>query len=450
MVAIRTKSFWFGISTVFLMATNVSADDVTFRIASYNIDSQDQGSDNNITQSTGTTAHSIPTVIEAIGNHHIGSNAQPVDVLGLEEMLTSTTGGLNRTMVDLTAQLNSIYGAGTYAFDTGTANSEQNQSEGLIYNTKTIQIESVRVLPTGSNVLLQSNGTYTAAHFVSAKESVARAPMLYQLRPVGYGSDADFYMYVSHASAETNAFADSRYAEAQEVRSDAKYNLPANAHILYSGDWNLFNSSAENAYKVLTGQVTSDNIDWSDSSAVWANSKATQGLDPTSKTSPPTTTSWIEFDDTSKYLYTCCTEQQTFTNSGRIDVQLMNSVMVNSNSPGLQLKADTSDPFDARNFPSSQYPFAFETFGNNGSTPVSAVATDPSNNSLQDLANASTVLADLQQTGSGSTSTGSDHYPIVGDYVLVGVQPIPEPSSLLLAGLGFLGMAAWRRRRRNR
>src|SRR5690349_19227386 len=81
----------------------------TLRIASYNIDCADQSSDNNITGPT----HSAPTVIQAMGLHHIGANAQPVDVLGLEE-LTSTT------LANLVAQLNAVYGPGTYAFDPTT------------------------------------------------------------------------------------------------------------------------------------------------------------------------------------------------------------------------------------------------------------------------------------------------------------------------------------------
>src|SRR5205807_4491708 len=128
-------------------------------------------------------------------------------------------------------------------------------------------------LPTGRVVLLQSNGTYTTAHSAGGgTNGVVRGPMVYQLRPIGYGSDEDFYMYVSHArSSSDNSVGDARYAEAQEVRSDAKYNLPAGAHVLYSGDWNLFSGSGENAYKCLTGQTTSDGINWSDNSAIWAN-----------------------------------------------------------------------------------------------------------------------------------------------------------------------------------
>ncbi|MEO5718270.1 MAG: hypothetical protein ABIR29_06830, partial [Chthoniobacterales bacterium] len=48
----------------------------TLRVASYNLDCADQSSDNNITGST----HSVPTVIQAMGLHHLGSNAQMVDV----------------------------------------------------------------------------------------------------------------------------------------------------------------------------------------------------------------------------------------------------------------------------------------------------------------------------------------------------------------------------------
>jgi hypothetical protein len=47
--------------------------------------------------------------------------------------------------------------------------------------------------------------------------------------------------------------------------------------------------------------------------------------------------------------------------------------------------------------------------------------------------NAATVLNDIFQTGSGSTSAGSDHYPIFGDYMIV---PVP-PTSIVLASEGM-------------
>jgi len=389
----------------------------TLRIVSYNVDCSDQGSDNNITNS----AHSLPTVIRAIGLHHIGTNAQQVDIIGLEE-LESTS------LSNLVVQLTNFYGAGTYTWDKTTDPNTGGGPDGLVYNPTRVQVISARTLKTGQTVLLQSNGTYTSAFSPGGGiNGVTRAPMLYQLRPVGYGSNMDLYMYVSHArSTSDDAVGDARYAEAQAVRSDAKYKLPAKAHILYSGDWNLFNGSNENAYKCLTGQMTSDGIDWSDTSSFWANTNQTQGYDPTSKTSPPTTTTWTNgVGDNATYLY----GYSTSSLGSRIDIHLLNASMLAAynNQGGIQLASDTSDPFDTANFPSSQYPYAFEVFGNNGSTARSSSATSAGNHALNDLAgtvpNASTTYSDILLTGSGSTFNGSDHYPIDGDYNIV--QPPP-------------------------
>ncbi|PWU12232.1 MAG: hypothetical protein C5B50_21910 [Verrucomicrobia bacterium] len=383
------------------------------RIVSYNIDCADQGSDNNITGS----AHTLPTVVQGIGLHHIGPNAQPIDVMGCEELQSTT-------LSNFVVQLNNIYGAGKYAFDPTADPNTGGGPDGIIYNTQTIQVVSARALRTGDTVLLQSNGTYVAAHNVGGGvNGVTRAPMVYLLRPIGFGTTNDFYMYVSHArSTSDNSVGDARYAEAQEVRSDAKYNLPAGSHILYSGDWNLFNGSNENAYKCLTGQSTSDAINWADNSAIWGNSRQTQAYDPTSKTVPPTTTTWTNgVGDNATYLY----GDSTGTLDSRIDIQLMNAPMfgVYNSQGGVQIAPDTSDPFDTSNFPSSKYGYAFEVFGNNGSTPRSSSVTSSFNHSLDDLnfttPSAPTVYSDILLTGSGSTFTGSDHYPVVGDYVIV-------------------------------
>jgi hypothetical protein len=410
---------WLMIAAALMFAVNARAE--TLRIVSYNIDSSDQGSDNNITG----PSHSLPTVVQAIGLHHIGTNAQPMDVMGVEE-LNSTT------LSNFVTQLNSIYGAGAYTFDPTADPNTGGGPDGLIYNTHTVQVISARALPTGNNVLLQSNGTYTAAHNIAGVKNVPRAPMLYELRPVGYGPSADFYMYVSHALSGDNPSGDARYAEAQELRSDAKYNLPTGAHIIYSGDFNLFNGSGENAYKTLTGQATSDGINWGDSSAIWANANSTTGFDPTSKTNPPTNTTFLNSsaDGNATYLYTDATDSGSFTNSSRLDIQLLSKSMYSAygSTSGLQLAADTSDPFDTLSYPSAQYPYAFEVFGNNGSLPRGSVVTTSSNTSLNDLSSTalspSTVLNDMIRNS--TAKTGSDHYPIVGDYNLVGLTPDPR------------------------
>ena len=390
----------------------------TLRIVSYNLDCADQGSDNNITG----IKHTVPTVIQGIGLHHLGSTAQLVDVLGVEELNATT-------LANFVTQLNAIYGAGTYAYDPTPDPNTGGGPDGLIYNTHTVQVVSARALPTGQNVLLQANGTYTMAHSPGGGvNGVTRGPMLYQLRPLGFGTSDDFYLYVSHArSTSDDSVGDARYAEAQEIRSDAKYNLAAGAHIVYSGDWNLFNGSGENAYKCLTGQTTSDGISWSDASVIWANTNPTQAYDPTSLTTPPTTTAWANVaGDNATYLYGDSTTALT----SRIDTQLVNAPMLGAYNAlgGVQLAPDTSDPFDTSNFPSAKYPYAFETFGNNGTTPLGGAVNSSSNHSLDDLAttvpNAATVYADLKLSGSGSRFTGSDHYPIVGDYNIVPAPPV--------------------------
>jgi len=410
----------------------IGARGTTLRIVSYNIDCADQGSDNNITGAT----HSLPTVVQAIGLHHLGTNVQPVDVMSCEE-LTSTT------LANFVAQLNNSYGAGTYAYDLTADPNTGGGPDGLIYNTHTVQVISARALRTGQTVLLQSNGTYTTAHSPGGGvNGVTRAPMVYQLRPSGYGSNDDFYMYVSHArSTSDDAVGDARYAEAQAVRSDAKYKLPAGAHILYAGDWNLFNGSGENAYKCLTGQTTSDAIDWSDGSAIWANTNQTQAYDPMSKTAPPTTANWTNGPgDNATWLY----GDSTASLSSRIDIQLPNALMfaAYNNQGGVQLAPDTSDPFDSLGFPSAQYPYAFETFGNNGSTTRSSPVNSAGNHSLDDLVStvpdAATVYADIRLTGSGSSFSGSDHYPIVGDYNVV----VPPPAAPIIPVLTAQGLDA--------
>jgi hypothetical protein len=88
--------------------------------------------------------------------------------------------------------------------------------------------------------------------------------------------------------------------------------------------------------------------------------------------------------------------------------------------PGLQLASDTSDPFTG-NYPSSKYPYAYEVFGNNGTTALNGATNSAGNTSLSDLANASTVLNDMMED---PQFAGSDHLPVVADYNLVGVSPL--------------------------
>ncbi len=222
-------------------------------------------------------------------------------------------------------------------------------------------------------------------------------------------------MYVSHYKAGSDAASKTRRnVEATEIRTDAATTLGANAHIIYSGDYNMTGGSNEAAWATLTAAGTG------------------QAIDPTGATG------WVGSSNTWKYLYS----ESTNSLGGRFDMQLVSSAMLNQ--PGLQLAPDTSDPFTG-GFPSSKYPYAYEIFGNNGTTTLNGATNIAGNTSLSDLANASTVLNALMQFDTNGNFVGSDHLPCVADYVLVDVNPVPEPSAIVLV---IVGGACWALRSR--
>jgi hypothetical protein len=341
-----------------LMLLATSAQSAGLRVVSYNIDCADQLSDDNITQSYA----GLPTVLQAIGQHHIGTNVQQIDVLGVEELNPTT-------LSNLVTAMNNIYGAGTYAFDPTNDPTTGAGTDGLIYNTHTIQVVAAKVIG------------------VASGSGAARAPLRYFLRPIGYGTAAEFYMYVSHYKASAG-FETRRDFEATEIRQDADALGPA-AHIIYSGDFNLVGgTSGEPAWGTLTAAGNG------------------QAIDPTGATG------WANSSNTYKYLYS----ESTTSLSRRYDFELVTSAMLNQ--PGVQLAHDTSDPFIANNFPASRYPYAYEVFGNNGTTSLSGLINTSANTSVGDLGNASTVLNDMMQPYAGNNMqfVGSDHLPIVADY----------------------------------
>jgi hypothetical protein len=356
----RWKKKCSALLAILLLSVAIDARATTLRIASYNIDNADQGNDNNITASYA----GLPAVLQAIGQHHLGSNSQPVDVLGVEELNPTT-------LSNLVNALNNIYGAGTYAYDHTADPTTEGGTDGLIYNTHTIQVISAMAVGTAST------------------SGAARAPLRYQLRPVNYGSTADFYMYVSHYKASSGSSNESRRnVEAATIRQDADA-LGPSAHIIYSGDFNLTGASSEAAWSTLTAPGNG------------------QAHDPTGAGG------WSNGSGALKYLYS---ESSTSLNA-RFDFQLVSSAMLSQ--PGLQLAHDASDPFTG-NYPSSIYPYAYEVFGNNGTTALNGLTNSAGNTSLNDLSNASAVLNDLMEPYAGNNQqfVGSDHLPVVADYVI--------------------------------
>jgi hypothetical protein len=354
------------------------------RIATYNVDNSDTASNANVSM--------VATILQAIGNHHINGNAQPVDVVGLQELLDTNDNTItSSTLPALVGQLNSLYGPGTYAYDPTpdptTGGFQFNGPSGLIYNTKTIQVISAESLPYDFD---SGNGVF-------------RAPMRYQLRPVGYGSNADFYMYVSHyKSGSGSSNATLRNTEAAEIRADADA-LGPTAHILYTGDHNLFGSSGEPSYQTLMGPGVAQAHDPASFTQVWNEDAAHVDIESGNSTG-------VQFREDAEF-----TSGNVYNQSGVYT------------QPGLRL--------------SNGGVGSYIVFGNGSSPTVPAggapqsfggSADYPGNLSLNDLANASDILSDLV--------TATDHLPVVADYDLVGVNKVPEPATCGIIALIYIAL----------
>ena len=318
---------------IFVVVAASIASAQTLRIATYNVEA-DTGSPD-----SGT---GLSTVLEAIGAEHLDGNAQPVDVLALQELYSTPS----TTLSYIVNQLNGYYNTpGMYAYDTvadPTTGGTGGGPSGLIYNTHTVQDVAAAVIGTASS------------------SGAARAPMRYTLQPVGDGTGAQFYLYVSHAKSGTSSSdVNRRNYEAEELRTDALA-LGPNAHIIYSGDFNL-NNSSESTYKTMIGPGTGQAIDTANPAGNWTDTSQYAGLMSESDT---------------KLQY-------------RDDFQFITAPI--QNQPGLQLRPGT-----------------YTVFANNGSIPVNGSVTQST--ALSDLSNRTAVLS--------SMTTATDHLPVVADYTV--------------------------------
>ncbi|MBL8875759.1 MAG: endonuclease/exonuclease/phosphatase family protein [Phycisphaerae bacterium] len=290
------------------------------------------------------------TVMQAIGNHHLAGNAQPIDVLSLQELDgTQFTPGNSATLPYIVSQLNAIYGPNVYAADTlknPTTGGTGGGPNGLVYNTTTIQMVQAKVVGTASG------------------SGAPRAPMRYQLRPIGYGTSADFYIYVSHYKASSDATSKNRRnVESTTIRADADA-LGPNAHIIYSGDFNFTSGRSETAYQTLIAAGNGKANDPANPTNTWTNSTGFRSL---------------------------MTHASTAADI-RFDFQFVTNAMLNQY--GVQLVPNT-----------------YTVFGNNGSTSFGSSVYSQFSSALPDLANRLQVLQLL--------TTVSDHLPVVADYAVV-------------------------------
>jgi endonuclease/exonuclease/phosphatase family metal-dependent hydrolase len=347
----------------------------------------------------------LATVLEGIGQEkYTGDNIlQLPDIIALQETTSNST-----TVTPLVSDLNSYYGSNIFSSSAYQATQSGSDTSGngpnaLIYNQQTINlIASVGVgTPQGG-----SNGEF-------------RQMVRYEFQPkVDTGtSNGIFYVYNSHyksggASTSADGSTDGalRNLEAQIIRNDEAANLPANAAVLYVGDYNL-DGSSEAMYQTITALMSPGGVSQG------------QGFDPLNP-SFNYNESW-ELNSAYRSIMTESDDDLRY----RDDLETMTANIYTDVPGNLDYIANS-----------------YHAFGNNGTTPEGGSVNSGSDTALNDIIGNSygsaTPLAPSQVLAAMNSMTGSDHLPVVADYSIV----IPEPAAEAMIA-GAFGLLALRRRR---
>jgi endonuclease/exonuclease/phosphatase family metal-dependent hydrolase len=366
----------------------VSAQTRTIRVVTYNIEADINGATNALPGLIAPSSGGSITnggVLEGIGEERLGNDpAQPLDILALQETTSNNT-----TVAPIVNALNIYYNSpGMYAMSTYQATESGgfagsgNGPNTVIYNTHTLQLlASVPVDPPGGTGQLgSSSGEY-------------REVMRYEFAPAGIAATAanEFYVYVSHYKSGTGISNETaRNGEAQIIRNDEADNLPADARVLYVGDYNV-SRSGEACYQTIVAPAAPN------------GAPQGQGIDPMN----PTGSSGISWETNS--LMSLKSESATDLRY-RDDFQIMTTNVYYGLAGGLAL-----------------VPGTYHVFGNNGMTAYQGSVNSGGNTALTNLAPGSPITATQLYD---YLTTASDHLPVVADYT------IPVPATLLDLKLG--------------
>lgn len=340
---------WVGVDDIAITATVVSPS-TTLRVATYNV-----------AASTGNPAFGVDTLIQAIGNESSYGASRPIDVLAIQEVESQAT--TTQYIVNL---LNAIYGAGAYARGFANGATTGSGTQGLIYNTGTIQLLGEKAVGTSST------------------SGQPRQAMRYHLRPILVGSAGDFYLYNSHYKADDDSTSEQRRLdEAEAIRADADA-LGPSVNILYAGDFNMYTSNEE-AYQELLSTGNGQAFDPINRPGNWHdNPSFIDVFTQAPAENPPVNLTGGGIDD-------------------RFDFHLA-----------------TGELFDGIGL--DYIPGSYHAFANNGSVPINKSINYFTNTALLELANRTGVL--------GLLTTVSDHLPAVADFFFVPASNPMPPSNL--------------------
>jgi hypothetical protein len=328
-------------------------------------------------------------VLDGIGEETVNGNAQPLDILALQETTSNSA-----TVVPIVSALNTFYGvAGMYsnssyqATESGNNPTFGNGPNAVIFNTRTVQLlASTPIDPPG--------GTSQLGGISSGKSGMYREVMRYQFAPAGVAVNGSniFYIYVSHYKSGAGTTANntnSRAGEAYLVRSNMMATLPTTARILHVGDFNTGDAS-EMMYATLTAPGTNQLVDLLNPAR-----SLTTNFD--GSTTPGNLTEAADF-----LQY-------------RDDYQMMTTNIYYGFTGGLKYIAGTYHPF-----------------GNNGTTAYFGSVSDAGNTALNGklVTNGPVFIpAGLLYT---NLTYASDHLPVVADYTIP--MPAPRITGVSIAG----------------
>ncbi|MEM7624273.1 MAG: hypothetical protein AAF333_01455 [Planctomycetota bacterium] len=172
----------------------------------------------------------VVPAIQALGEEQVNGIARPADIILLQEQQRPVT-----TTQNLVDQLNAIYGDGFYArgFEVGatTGGSGFGPLDGgeirqaVIYRTDSVQ-------------LLDEDSFGGISGPTQPRET-----LFYQFRPIGYGADADLFIFNSHFEAgDGTGFGDDLFArenEATDIRDFITSNSLGSSNVIVAGDLNV-------------------------------------------------------------------------------------------------------------------------------------------------------------------------------------------------------------------
>lgn len=344
----RHFCFAWVVVTVFLGLSGQVAI-AQLRVVSYN------------TASPNTARLGSSTVLEAIGSEVVNGFSKPIDVLLLQEQGSVSVS--TQSFVDILNDLYDPVERTLYARGVKQGATSGAGRPGIVYNTETVQL----IAEAGTGIV--------------ATNAQARETLVYQMRPVGYDSSADFYLYNDHYKAGTSSSDKSRReSQATNVRFTADF-FPEGTPIIYAGDFNIRSDGSlpfldtDLTYQILASEGNGQAFDPINRTGYWSNSSSFQDVHTQAPASNP---------------------GSGLVGGGvddRFDFQLVTSEWLDGE--GLGYLGPTSTGLE-------HLEHSYHTFGNNGTHGCC-------NNSISNGSGASAqVLSALE--------TASDHLPVVADY----------------------------------